>query len=156
MDLAGQTGKWTKLPPLPLTASGKGDNHRQFSCVKQHLNPKNTQTHTHTPLHCFCTHSGLWPSVIFSLHLGQSGVGVLQELLDVLSVLLLHFKLLLLHRCYGRMQLKDHTITQITHRSHIFLAAFSRLPRFISFLIPWEMNVRMLIQGEWTPFVWLR
>lgn len=46
LDLAGLTGKWTKLPPLPLTASGKGDNHRQFSCVKQHLNPKNTRTHT--------------------------------------------------------------------------------------------------------------
>lgn len=55
------------------------------------------------------TYSGLGPSFIFSLHLGQSVVGVLQELLDVLRVFLLHLKLLLLHGRHGGVQLRGQT-----------------------------------------------
>lgn len=56
---------------------------------------------------CEYTHSGLRLAAVLGLHLGESLVGVLQQLLDVICVLLLQLKLLLFHLRHRSMELPE-------------------------------------------------
>lgn len=88
------------------------------------------------------THGCLQPRIIFSFHFGHSGVCVFQQLLDVVRVFLLQFKLLQLHLCSSGVQLREKTTTKKTTQkprreeknqpSHLLPSFFFSRQRFLT------------------------